>query len=325
MNPLFVVCLLVSSFWIVNCELVNSDFQPQYLCHPRLFSTKGEEYPINAYYQLKFEKQLEPLSYYFANDGLERNENREQIIGELITEVFVKLGLCEKVQKLDRTPDRPIEMGELRNHMRTYRRPFAVAKIARTGSVSSNNKLELLSEMFHALCNDMLTTELLPEDELKRALLVLSNSITSKDQISTFRNKKIGIFYKRAIASLNGVKSIRNQNIYLDDSTIGIISYSVYVPFYDRNRTRTDKEQCTNEPPSKFYPGIRKSASSHRSIVGVLLPDGEEDDTTDISSHLMQTNRTKKTKPADEDDLTNSDENEFHYTPGRFRSTPIDA
>lgn len=103
------------------------------------------------------------------------------------------------------------------------------------------------------LNKDRLNEYLVPAEDLKRDLSAL-NEISNFHK-SAFVNELIDVFYEQPIALIDDFTLERqDEQTFLDGSSIGRISFSLYIP-YDSSLTMDSGEACTcDQPLPEFYP-----------------------------------------------------------------------
>lgn len=86
----------------------------------------------------------------------------------------------------------------------------------------------------------------MPKDDLKLELESVNQELNelNETQISVFQNQILDAFYERPIAMLDGFTVERNQSVYLDDSAVGTMHFSLYIPSFHQN-WKVD-ESCYN-------------------------------------------------------------------------------
>ena len=107
--------------------------------------------------------------------------------------------------------------------------------------------VEYLLGNFSQLSDNNLTATYLSYDQLRDNLRALVDDGLEENQTSTFRDELIDVFYEKHLATLDGFKMHRDdQVIFLDEkSSYGVLHFSIYLPFYDLNQTQTIKSNCS--------------------------------------------------------------------------------
>lgn len=260
LNQLFLVCFLCCSA-VFALELKN-------LCEERVYLNNAL---INAFYQLKLDKDLEPISNYVNDDGFDG-----KIVEEILNQLYSnRLNLTEIVQKfhsLNPKTLRPFirNIRSPRNRLRAHERTLTTPEPATTtviGDASVEDlrpsaittlqtaeeymeKMDKLQQPINKLRRNLKLLELnqigeewVAKEDLKLELDSINQDLNDT-QTSVFQNQILDAFYDRPIAMLDGLTVERNQSIYLDDTAVGTLHFSLYIPFYDQNRTLD--ENCYN-------------------------------------------------------------------------------
>jgi len=271
LNVKLLLALFLCFCTIVNCSIDG----PHYLCSDHFSEESGGKKKVfNSYYRLEYEKQLEPLSTYFPDP-----EANERLISLIYSDLdWNKTQLCQELT-------RPVEYFRPRISSRVHLRERLLYEEHMLSHFPPGFGNEL-KEILLSLCKDTLSVKLLSKDELNATLLELYELVKDqKDLNSLFEDKIIDILYKKPIVSLDNIKIERQQNIYLDNSTVATIEYSVYIPFNDRNISSSVKENCTQIDSSNNLPSIFKISKieaeknselpdSSREVPGLLVFNG---------------------------------------------------
>ena len=111
-----------------------------------------------------------------------------------------------------------------------------------------------LMTILHDLNENKLSEYLQSIDDLEEDLKILREF--SRFHKFVFQNELIDVFYEQPIALTDDFNwNRKNEPIYLTNSSIGQVSFSLYVPFYGDLSMASDDQPCTCVGPlPKFYP-----------------------------------------------------------------------
>ena len=233
----------------------------KHLCEERLLSNAGSK--LNAFYQLKLEKDLEPISNYISDTNPSKAAY-EEVLGQIFLN---RLNITEIVQKLKSLDANPAPNPSVRRRRsprggRIGGRPRGPIGHGRTGAKPATyietaaDKLQKLRSNFELLASNRINEEWLARDDLKAKLALLSQDLDEM-QISVFENQTLKAFFKQPIAMLDGFTVKRNQSIYLDSKASGTLHFSIYLPFFTtatRPTEEREKDRTTTTPSSTEIP-----------------------------------------------------------------------
>ena len=240
------------------------------LCEDRVYLNNAL---INSFYQLRLEKDLEPVSNYVNDDDEPSKQVQEEIINQLysnrmnlteIVENFKRLDPKSSPSPLARNKRWPKQINyELRS---TYDRisstvepptttqksdhpenespvsgqPSITTMLSAEDYIESVNKLakpiNKLRRNLELLALNRISEEWVAKEDLKLELDSVNQDL-NETQTSVFQNQILDAFYNRPIAMLDDFSVERNQSIYLDDTAVMTLKFSLYIPFYDQNKT----------------------------------------------------------------------------------------
>lgn len=264
--------LLLCLSTVVALELKN-------LCEERVYLNNAV---INSFYQLKLEKDLEPVSNYLSDDDEPTKQVQEEIINQLYSNRMNLTEIVENFKRLD-TKSLPRPLARNRRwpkqlnyeaHLRIDQRPSTTIQpppittensnrpddepqingapsittmLSAEDYIESVDKLQKpinkLRRNLELLALNRISEEWVVKEDLKLELDSVNQDL-NETQTSVFQNQILDAFYNRPIAMLDDFSVERNQSIYLDDSAVMTLKFSLYIPFYDQNKTLD--ETCFN-------------------------------------------------------------------------------
>ena len=210
--------------------------------------------PANSFYQLKLEKDLEPLSYYIRDEDPSKAAH-EEILGQLYLN---RLNLTEIIQKL-RNLDAKSETEPSVRRRRSPRGRLG-GKVSASGlahhransTTDPQTPIQWFRVNLERLKYNRISKDWLARDVLRLKLKSLNEDLDEK-QISVFQNQTLPFFYDQQIAMLNGFTAKRNQRIYLDDNSIGTVHFSLYLPFNDQYWMINERNCYNSSSLPPFY------------------------------------------------------------------------
>lgn len=261
LNLFLFICLFICLSSLFALELKN-------LCEERIYLNNAV---INSFYQLKLEKDLEPVSNYL-NDEEPSKPVHEAIINQIYSNRLNLSEIVKQFQSLDPKP-KQYRLARARRSPRYLAIVSSVPSMTTEpnteASVVPNEKIteiptlttlqqseeyiETIDKMQKPINRLRMNLELLEsnrisEDWVSKEDLKLELESVNQDmnetQTSVFQNQVLEAFYERPIAMLDGLTVERNQSVYLDDTVTGTLKFSLYIPYHDQNRTLD--ENCVN-------------------------------------------------------------------------------
>ena len=236
------------------------------LCNERV--TKDGNHKVNSYLRLKFQGRLNAISYYLPETTPNQqsyvtsfNSQFRKLIKEIYNEKFMNSSqLSDKIREKQNSlviltnKFRSAPSNGLNSDRNRYDR--YTGDYLPSSTLYYVTRLENLMNHIYKLSNNNLTFEFLQYYNhndynnyynynylLERALQL--NGL-DKNQTSTFADELIDVFYEKQVATLDGFKIHReDQSIYLDESSYGVVHFSLYVPFFDRNKSQNIKSNCS--------------------------------------------------------------------------------
>lgn len=239
--------------------VAGSTLELTQLCSKRLY---GADTIVNAFYRLKLSKTLDPIRNYMVDADHPNYDQYE----DLLSSIFVyKSSLSEIIDKFD-----VVVKNESAPSIRSIHGFFQSTRPTRRAWPRSytfnraEENLKALKLIFSNLDQGRITKDLIPTVKLAKEL----NSVGQLEagQISLFRNKFLNVFYKKSIAKFDKLTVQRNQSLYLDDSTVPVLHFSLYLPF--RHGGETVKKNCvyTDSLPM-FYTNETKISENENVIL----------------------------------------------------------
>ena len=231
---------LLTSLLVVLADSVSPHqarpLKLQSLCGNQSYS--NGPYLFNSFYRLNFTKDLDPLYYYTWEKEIQMVNPRTSFIVYLkeirkfIPKIYSKY-LTETMKT------KKFEIGNVEKYLKWQ--------------WSNGDNFKRLMTIFQNLNADLLSEHLVSSEELKQDLKVLRNT----EQRSAFRNQLIDVFYEEPITLVDDFSLDRkNEWTWMDSSSVGRISFSLYVPFYDSSLLMTSNTQpctCAQRLP-RFFP-----------------------------------------------------------------------
>ena len=215
------------------------------LCSDRLFENTTT---VNAFYRLKLEKHLEPVSRYMVGEDHPNYNMYENLLSEIFDKDQTDLSYIMSKFEVIRNESVPsIRPMSYRNSFHFQSRRWNQRMVS-----GREQALHALKLHFQTLDENRLTDYLIEKHNLARQLSSIGK--LGDDQRSIFQNKFLNVFYKKAIAQFDRLHVQRNNSIYLDDSTTkAILHFSLYIPMFDN--TEIVKKNCFSaiETLPKFY------------------------------------------------------------------------
>lgn len=237
------------------------------LCNERV--TKDGNHKVNSYLRLKFQGRLNAISYYLPETTPNQqsyvtsfNSQFRKLIKEIYNEKFMNSSqLSDKIREKQNSlvfltnKFRFAPSNGLNSDRNRYDR--YTGDYLPSSTLYYVTRLENLMNHIYKLSNNNLTFEFLQYNYyyndynylLERALQL--NGL-DKNQTSTFADELIDVFFEKQLAVLDGFKMYRrDQLIFLDDSSYGVVHFSLYVPFYDSQNIKSNCSSTDSLP--KFF------------------------------------------------------------------------
>ena len=239
MAKLFIVLAAGLSAILADSVLSHQvpSLQLQSLCGKKSYSKLPGDFSFNSFYQLKLTKNLQPLSHYISEKEVEIIDHSSLHFIFRGIRKFVPALFSKYLSETRKTKRFEMEKFDKYLQMQWY---------------GADNFRQLMT-IFLSLNANLLSEYLVSAEELREDLKILRNI---HNKTSAFQNELIDVFYQEPIAQIEDFTLDRKQEwTYLDSSSVGRISFSLYVPFYDSSLSMSDDQPCTcaGRLP-KFYP-----------------------------------------------------------------------
>lgn len=229
------------------------------LCDERI--TVDGIHKVNSYYRMKFTKSIKPIGEYMPNVTrvygygyryrsddddypefnsitLDFNKQFKKQLKEIYTEKFMNSSqLAYKIR----------EKQALLLYIQESFRSFYDSYHGVPSAVKKNlDDLRSLLSNINNLTENHLTLTFLPYNQLRTDLELLARDGLNENQVSIFQDEFIDVFYEKQLASFDGFKLYRgNQMIFWDELSYGEAYFSLFVPFFDRNQS-PNQSNCSS-------------------------------------------------------------------------------
>lgn len=237
--------------FFVCCLSAGNSLKLKSLCNDRM--TRDGSHKVNSYYRLKLTENLREIGDYLpkANQDEKLRFSSNVLAFDSRFKKIVKEIYSEKFMNSSQLPDKIREKQSLLVSLRESFRSRSSYNRYNDESLPSTmydyiTGVEYLLGNITQLSDNNLTLAFLPYDRLRTNLGTLLENGLEENQTSTFKDEFIDVFYEKQVATLDGFKIHReDQSIYLDESSYGVVHFSLYVPFYDLNKSQNIKSNCS--------------------------------------------------------------------------------
>lgn len=230
------------------------------LCNDRI--TEDENYLVNSYYRMKFNKTLPSIGYLISSRYSDQPSQRtnslklKKLAKDIYSEKFVNNSKLIKNVEEKRKEIKSLKESYSTSSRSDYYNAFDRRRNVNENLLDSNlDYIDFLLGNFSRLKENYLTEDILSVEDLKEKMHILVD--LDENQTSTFKDEFIEIFYEKELAILDGFKVHSNNPIYLDRHSNGTLYFSLYIPFYDKNQAKNAKSNCscTDYLPKFFTSG----------------------------------------------------------------------
>lgn len=238
------------------------------LCDERV-TKDGKQ--VNSFHRIQFRGRLDTISYYLPDTTKSQpsyeasfNSQFRKLIKEIYNEKFMNSSrLSDNIREKQNSLTFLINQFRFAPsyNNRDYDRNDRYSRdYLPSSTLYDIKRVERLLESLNKLSNNNLTFDFLANNHygpsnnydynyygynlLERTLMQLTR--LDEGQTSVFGDELIDVFYEKSLATFDDFKMNRKNQLFLDEQSYGLVSFSLFVPFHDRNHSQNVKSNCSS-------------------------------------------------------------------------------